>query len=85
MYTDQDLFVDGQVPPYNCATMDSDDDGVPDDLDMCPNTLPIDIENGLVDENGCSLATSSPSATSTPSSSSSPTSSSEPTVSVFLP
>ena len=69
MFTDQDLFVDGQVPPYDCANMDADGDGIPDELDMCPDTLHYFIENGLVDENGCSPDSLPPSTSSSPTSS----------------
>jgi len=38
MFTDQDLFTDGQVPHSSCLQKDADGDGVSDDVDECPNT-----------------------------------------------
>ena len=69
MFTDQDLFVDGQVPTYDCANMDEDNDGIVDDLDLCPGTLQYFVENGQVDENGCSPDSLPPSTSLSPTSS----------------
>eukprot|EP00957_Ditylum_brightwellii_P104792 7987643-Ditylum_brightwellii.AAC.2 len=82
MFTDQDLFVDGQVPSYNCATMDSDGDGVFDQFDLCPDT-PSELAV-LVDETGCLSGSLAPSTSLMPTSAPTVTPTETPTVS-FAP
>lgn len=58
MFSDQDLFTNGQISPSRCSTRDSDGDGVPDPQDACPDT-PYWADVG-VDSNGCLLPTEEP-------------------------
>ena len=51
MFTDQDLFNNGQVPHSSCSSRDGDGDGVPDKSDQCPNTQYSDIDK--VNSIGC--------------------------------
>jgi len=51
LFTDEDLFIEWKVSHSSCSISDKDGDGVPDDIDECPNTTYSDRDK--VNNVGC--------------------------------